>query len=219
MLPTGELVVLNANQADAFVSYQCRVTHRLTGEARVSARPARLTVNEPRAATAPQLPERQVSLDARRDEVVVIPCVALGQPPPEYRSVTHTLLARAVPPRGGGGGGGGSNTFRVRMCDDGGRSPAALVGSLGKGWREVVRGRGQGEGVKGGGAPLGISAAGPPGRAPPIHLHSDILNCAHTPPPRGDILHLSRRMYRAATACHGLPGVHRGRIAVGLSRH
>ena len=44
MLPSGELVVLNANQADTFVAYQCRVTHRLTGETRVSARPTRITV-------------------------------------------------------------------------------------------------------------------------------------------------------------------------------
>lgn len=40
---------------------------------------------EPRAATAPQLAERSVSLEARRDETLVIPCLATGHPPPEYR--------------------------------------------------------------------------------------------------------------------------------------
>lgn len=85
MLPTGELFVMNVNQADTFVSYQCRVTHRLTGETKVSARPARITVTEPRAAAAPQLSERSVTVEGRRDEVVVLPCVAQGHPPPEYR--------------------------------------------------------------------------------------------------------------------------------------
>ncbi|XP_052125989.1 cell adhesion molecule Dscam2-like [Frankliniella occidentalis] len=85
MLPTGELVVLNALPEDTYVTYQCRVAHRLTGETRVSARPARITMTEPRAATPPQLSERSLSLDARRDEWVVIPCVAVGHPPPDYR--------------------------------------------------------------------------------------------------------------------------------------
>lgn len=44
MLPSGELMVLNAGQADSFSTYECRVTHRLTGETKVSVRATRIQV-------------------------------------------------------------------------------------------------------------------------------------------------------------------------------
>jgi hypothetical protein len=90
MLPTGELVVLNVGNADSYSSYQCRVTHRLSGETRVSTGVARITVTEARAVTLPQFSERSISIEVRRDELVVLPCIAEGHPPPEYRY--YTLL-------------------------------------------------------------------------------------------------------------------------------
>lgn len=44
MLPSGELMVLNVGQADSFSTYECRVTHRLTGETKVSVRSTRIQV-------------------------------------------------------------------------------------------------------------------------------------------------------------------------------
>ncbi|XP_066996259.2 cell adhesion molecule Dscam2 [Anabrus simplex] len=85
MLPSGELVVRNTGGADGYSSYQCRVTHRLSGETRVSGAAARITVTEPRTAQAPRFIERLINLEARRDELVVLPCVAQGHPPPDYR--------------------------------------------------------------------------------------------------------------------------------------
>ncbi|XP_021939407.1 Down syndrome cell adhesion molecule-like protein Dscam2 isoform X3 [Zootermopsis nevadensis] len=85
MLPSGELVVLNAASADSFSSYQCRVTHRLTGETRPSTGVARITVTEARAVTPPQFTDRSISIEVRRDELVVLPCIARGHPPPDYR--------------------------------------------------------------------------------------------------------------------------------------
>lgn len=85
MLPTGELVVLNTVNADSYSSYQCRVTHRLTGETRASTGAARITVAETRTVTPPQFSERSISIEVRRDELVVLPCIARGHPPPDYR--------------------------------------------------------------------------------------------------------------------------------------
>jgi hypothetical protein len=77
--------VLNAGSADSYSSYQCRVTHRLSGETRTSTGVARITVTEARAVNPPQFPERTISIEVRRDEVVVLPCIAEGHPPPDYR--------------------------------------------------------------------------------------------------------------------------------------
>jgi hypothetical protein len=85
MLPTGELIVLNVGNADSYSSYQCRVTHRLSGETRVSTGVARITVTEARAVTLPQFSDRSLSIEVRRDELVVLPCISEGHPPPEYR--------------------------------------------------------------------------------------------------------------------------------------
>lgn len=86
MLPSGELLVLNAVLPDAFSRYECRVTHRLSGETRLSSgSPGRVSVSEPLGLQAPRFSERSVSVEARRDELVVVPCVATGHPPPEYR--------------------------------------------------------------------------------------------------------------------------------------
>jgi hypothetical protein len=94
MLPTGELIVLNVGNADSYSSYQCRVTHRLSGETRVSSGVARITVTEARAVTLPQFSDRSISIEVRRDELVVLPCIAEGHPPPEYRyrRLTITLI-------------------------------------------------------------------------------------------------------------------------------
>jgi hypothetical protein len=85
MLPTGELIVMNAGNADSYSGYQCRVTHRLSGETKASNGFARITVTEARAVTPPQFSERSISIEARRDELVVLPCIAEGHPPPDYR--------------------------------------------------------------------------------------------------------------------------------------
>lgn len=85
MLPTGELIVMNAGNADSYSGYQCRVTHRLSGETKASTGIARITVTEARAVTPPQFSERSISIEARRDELVVLPCIAEGHPPPGYR--------------------------------------------------------------------------------------------------------------------------------------
>ena len=85
MLPTGELIVLNAGNADSYSSYQCRATHRLSGETKASTGVARIAVTEARAVSPPQFSERSISIEARRDELVVLPCIADGHPPPDYR--------------------------------------------------------------------------------------------------------------------------------------
>jgi hypothetical protein len=85
MLPTGELVVLNSGTGDSYSSYQCRVTHKLSGETRVSSGIARITVTEARKAMMPQFSERSINIEVRRDELVVLPCIAKGHPPPDYR--------------------------------------------------------------------------------------------------------------------------------------
>jgi hypothetical protein len=98
MLPTGELVVLNAANADSYSSYQCRVTHRLSGETRASKGVARITVTEARAVTPPQFSERSISIEVRRDELVVLPCIARGHPPPDYR-YSRLKYKRIIEPR------------------------------------------------------------------------------------------------------------------------
>ncbi|XP_054281241.1 cell adhesion molecule Dscam2-like [Macrosteles quadrilineatus] len=87
MLPSGELVVLNVGQADGFSTYECRVTHRLTGETRVSVRHTRIQVSEPTKVSSPLFQDRDrlLTFDARKDELVILPCFAQGYPPPEYR--------------------------------------------------------------------------------------------------------------------------------------
>ncbi|XP_046406478.1 Down syndrome cell adhesion molecule-like protein Dscam2 isoform X2 [Ischnura elegans] len=85
MLPTGELLVLNAGPADAYSSYHCRVTHRLSGQTMVSSIPGKITISEARGVLAPQLEERVIHVEARRDELVTLPCFVTGHPPPEYR--------------------------------------------------------------------------------------------------------------------------------------
>nr|CAD7426255.1 unnamed protein product [Timema monikensis] len=85
MLPTGELVVVNAGTADSYSTYQCRVTHRLSDETRVSTGVARISVSEAQGITPPRFSERTLSIEARRDELVVLPCFAEGDPPPDYR--------------------------------------------------------------------------------------------------------------------------------------
>nr|CAD7441248.1 unnamed protein product [Timema bartmani] len=89
MLPTGELVVVNAGSADSYSTYQCRVAHRLSGETRVSTGVARISVSEAHGLTPPRFSERTLSIEAPRDELVVLPCFAEGDPPPEYRTISN----------------------------------------------------------------------------------------------------------------------------------
>ncbi|KAF4532569.1 hypothetical protein B566_EDAN008493 [Ephemera danica] len=86
MLPSGELLVLNAGTADTYSTYHCRATHRLSDETLVSSLPGKITVKDtPGGAVPPRALERTVNVEVRRDELVVLPCLVDSHPQPEFR--------------------------------------------------------------------------------------------------------------------------------------
>ena len=44
VLSNGDLYITNVNQNDAQISYQCKTTHRLTGETQMSSYPGRIII-------------------------------------------------------------------------------------------------------------------------------------------------------------------------------
>lgn len=40
---------------------------------------------EPHESSPPQFSERSLKIDAKKDELVILPCFSQGYPPPEYR--------------------------------------------------------------------------------------------------------------------------------------
>ncbi|XP_059489683.1 cell adhesion molecule Dscam2-like isoform X2 [Neocloeon triangulifer] len=86
MLPSGELLVLNVDSSDVYSNYHCRATHRLSDETLVSTIPGKITVTEtPRGVVPPRAFERNVNLEVKRDELVILPCIVDSNPQPEYR--------------------------------------------------------------------------------------------------------------------------------------
>ncbi|XP_049782628.1 Down syndrome cell adhesion molecule-like protein Dscam2 [Schistocerca cancellata] len=86
MMPSGELLVMAVNAEDAFSRFECRVTHRLSGATytTVFSAEAGITVVEPSGVQSPRFSERALSVQARREQMFVLPCVAQGHPPPTY---------------------------------------------------------------------------------------------------------------------------------------
>ncbi|XP_066995296.2 cell adhesion molecule Dscam2 [Anabrus simplex] len=98
MLPSGELLVRRVDETDKYRSYQCRAVNRLTGATLLSVGRARFSVTDSGVTTAPRPLDKQTVLQIRKDQAVVLPCFAEGNPPPTFRwfrQDRHQL--RAVP--------------------------------------------------------------------------------------------------------------------------
>ncbi|XP_065347787.1 cell adhesion molecule Dscam2-like isoform X4 [Cloeon dipterum] len=85
MLPSGELLISDVSRADATKSYRCRTHHQLTLESVESLNSGRIQLTEIRGLVHPTLYDKLVTLTARVDDTVVVPCVALANPRPSYR--------------------------------------------------------------------------------------------------------------------------------------
>ncbi|GLG93725.1 Uncharacterized protein GBIM_01082 [Gryllus bimaculatus] len=85
MLPSGELMILNITRADAQRNYRCRTLHQLTQEVAISDNVGRVQLTNIRGTVPPILNEKLVSVTARLDDTVVVPCVAYANPRPHYR--------------------------------------------------------------------------------------------------------------------------------------
>lgn len=86
VLSNGDLYITNAGPNDAHTTYQCRTTHRLTGEIQMSAYPGRVIVTEPKGYVQPRINvEKQASKQANVNGQIVLSCIAQGHPPPSYK--------------------------------------------------------------------------------------------------------------------------------------
>nr|CAD7589389.1 unnamed protein product [Timema genevievae] len=85
MLPSGELLIRRVDESDKYRSYQCRAVNRLTGASLLSVGTARFSVTDSRVVSTPRPIDKQVSIHARKDQTVVLPCFAEGNPPPTYK--------------------------------------------------------------------------------------------------------------------------------------
>nr|CAD7442430.1 unnamed protein product [Timema bartmani] len=94
MLPSGELLIRRVDESDKYRSYQCRAVNRLTGASLLSVGTARFSVTDSRVVSTPRPIDKQVSIHARKDQTVVLPCFAEGNPPPTYK---HQRDAPGVP--------------------------------------------------------------------------------------------------------------------------
>ncbi|KAL1423866.1 hypothetical protein MTO96_020781 [Rhipicephalus appendiculatus] len=70
MLPSGELMLRNAESTDSQRSYRCQVHNRLT---------------EPHSLLPPRMTEYRSSVRVEKGERAVLPCLAQGHPPPKHR--------------------------------------------------------------------------------------------------------------------------------------
>ncbi|XP_063218722.1 cell adhesion molecule Dscam2-like [Bacillus rossius redtenbacheri] len=85
MLPSGEPLSWRVDEGDKYHSYQCRVVNTLTGVTLLSVGYARFTVTDSNAITAPRPLEKQITINAKKGQSVVLPCVVEGNPPPTYK--------------------------------------------------------------------------------------------------------------------------------------
>nr|CAD7393335.1 unnamed protein product [Timema cristinae] len=85
MLPSGELLIRRVDESDKYRSYQCRAVNRLTGASLLSVGTARFSVTDSRVVSTPRPIDKQVTIHARKDQTVVLPCFAEGNPPPTYK--------------------------------------------------------------------------------------------------------------------------------------
>nr|CAD7193820.1 unnamed protein product [Timema douglasi] len=88
MLPSGELLIRRVDESDKYRSYQCRAVNRLTGASLLSVGTARFSVTDSRVVSTPRPIDKQVSIHARKDQTVVLPCFAEGNPPPTYNYIS-----------------------------------------------------------------------------------------------------------------------------------
>ncbi|KAG8327855.1 hypothetical protein J6590_009658 [Homalodisca vitripennis] len=82
-------------------------------------------MREPHKASAPLFLDRSLSIDARKDELVILTCFAQGYPPPEYRRKKDRGLTNAWIDRYTGYP-NGDRTARDDPYQGGGRTPTAL---------------------------------------------------------------------------------------------
>ncbi|XP_059481325.1 cell adhesion molecule Dscam2-like isoform X4 [Neocloeon triangulifer] len=85
MLPNGELLINDVSRADSSKGYRCRTHHQLTQESVVSINAGRIQLTDIRGLVHPILYDKLVTVTARVDDTVVIPCVAYANPRPSYR--------------------------------------------------------------------------------------------------------------------------------------
>ncbi|XP_049268474.1 LOW QUALITY PROTEIN: Down syndrome cell adhesion molecule-like protein Dscam2 [Rhipicephalus sanguineus] len=85
MLPSGELMLRNADSTDSQRSYRCQVHNRLTGEGHISSGAGKIIVTEPHSLLPPRMTEYRSSVRVEKGERAVLPCLAQGHPPPKHR--------------------------------------------------------------------------------------------------------------------------------------
>lgn len=86
VLANGDLYINNAGPSDAYTTYSCRTTHKLTGEIQTSTYPGRIIVTEPKGFVQPRINvEKQTIKHAIVNGQIVLACIAQGHPAPSYK--------------------------------------------------------------------------------------------------------------------------------------
>lgn len=86
VLSNGDLYINNAGPSDAYTTYTCRTTHKLTGEIQTSTYPGRIIVTEPKGFVQPRINvEKQTNKHAVVNGQIVLACIAQGHPAPSYK--------------------------------------------------------------------------------------------------------------------------------------
>ncbi|XP_022240839.1 Down syndrome cell adhesion molecule-like protein Dscam2 [Limulus polyphemus] len=81
----GVLHIRDVRASDAYSSYQCVTTNRLTGESKTSNLVGRLILKEHQASITPRITDSTHVVTAKEGEFVELPCAAQGFPVPEYK--------------------------------------------------------------------------------------------------------------------------------------
>ncbi|XP_070391735.1 cell adhesion molecule Dscam1-like isoform X3 [Dermacentor albipictus] len=104
MLPTGELIVRNVENADSQRSYRCQVQNVLTGQSHLSTTAGRTIITEPHSQLPPRMIEYGSVVQVEQGERAVLPCLSEGHPRP--RHYWSRLTGHGVPKESGSTDGG-----------------------------------------------------------------------------------------------------------------
>ncbi|XP_026677046.1 Down syndrome cell adhesion molecule-like protein Dscam2 [Diaphorina citri] len=86
MLSSGELIIHQVDESDRYRSYQCRGVNKLTGASLLSVNRGRLSLTEnKRLLSAAKMFEKHRILNVKKDESVILPCSAQGNPLPTIK--------------------------------------------------------------------------------------------------------------------------------------
>lgn len=85
IMPNGDLHIRNARNSDATSRFRCQTINRLTGQRRSSITTGRLFVTDPKGSVPPRITDTTSNIHISQGEVLMIPCVAHGNPAPVFK--------------------------------------------------------------------------------------------------------------------------------------